>query len=215
MHTLIVSGGAFNINWFQDYLENHTFDQIIAVDKGIEIFETLDIFPNHLVGDLDSVNPIILNKLKKNDSIIIHSYPPQKDETDTEIALKLALQENTTKITIVGGLGKRFDHSLANLHILTLCLDKNVPCELLDPNNRIYLIQNSVSLSINKLYGKYISLIPLTSHVEGLTLKGFRYPLEQYKLSIGTSLGISNELIEEIGCIHLEDGILIVIESKD
>ena len=107
------------------------------------------------------------------------------------------------------------DHAIANIHILKDALEAEIPCQILDEYNRIYLINKEMTLSKDKVYGKYVSLIPLTSTVEGLTLTGFKYPLNHYTLPIGTSLGISNEMIENIAHIEMKNGILIVIESKD
>lgn len=107
------------------------------------------------------------------------------------------------------------DHAIANIHILKDALEAEIPCQILDEYNRIYLINKEMTLSKDKAYGKYVSLIPLTSTVEGLTLTGFKYPLNNYTLPIGTSLGISNEIIEKTAHIEMKKGILIVIESKD
>ena len=188
---------------------------IIAGDRGLEALYQLKIIPNHVVGDFDSVSPEILEFYKKQPKIIFHTYNAEKDNTDTDIALKLAIQMKTSEITILGALGKRMDHAIANIHILKDALGANIPCQILDEHNRIYLVNTEKTLEKDKVYGKYISLIPLTSTVEGLTLKGFKYPLNKYNLPIGTSLGISNEIIEDIAHIEMEKGILIVIESKD
>lgn len=109
----------------------------------------------------------------------------------------------------------RMDHALANIHILTYALEPGIPCKILDSYNKIYLVNNKLTLYKDKVYGKYVSLIPLTTTVEGLTLTGFKYPLSDYCLSIGKSLGISNELMQNSATIELRNGILIVIESKD
>ena len=188
---------------------------IIAGDRGLEALYQLKIIPNHVVGDFDSVSPEILEFYKKQPKIIFHTYNAEKDNTDTDIALKLAIQMKSSEITILGALGKRMDHALANIHILKDALGANIPCQILDEHNRIYLVNTEKTLEKDKVYGKYISLIPLTSTVEGLTLKGFKYPLNKYNLPIGISLGISNEIIEDIAHIEMEKGILIVIESKD
>lgn len=188
---------------------------IIAGDRGLEALYQLKIIPNHVVGDFDSVSPEILEFYKKQPKIIFHTYNAEKDNTDTDIALKLAIQMKSSEITILGALGKRMDHAIANIHILKDALGANIPCQILDEHNRIYLVNTEKTLEKDKVYGKYISLIPLTSTVEGLTLKGFKYPLNRYNLPIGTSLGISNEIIEDIAHIEMEKGILIVIESKD
>ena len=188
---------------------------IIVCDRGLEALYKLKIIPNHVVGDFDSVSPEILEFYKKQSQIIFHTYHAEKDNTDTDIALKLAIRLKSSKITIMGALGKRMDHAIANIHILKDALEANIPCQIIDEHNRIYLINKEITLEKDKIYGKYVSLIPLTSEVEGITLTGFKYPLENYTLPIGTSLGISNEIIEDRAHIEMKKGILIVIESRD
>ena len=188
---------------------------IIAGDRGLEALYKLKIIPNHVVGDFDSVSAEILEFYKKQSQITFHTFNSEKDNTDTDIALQLAIGLKSSRITIMGALGKRMDHALANIHILKDALEANIPCQILDEHNRIYLINKEMTLEKNKVYGKYVSLIPLTSIVEGLTLTGFKYSLNHYTLPIGTSLGISNEMIEDIAHIEMKKGILIVIESKD
>lgn len=188
---------------------------IIAGDRGLEALYQLKIVPNHIVGDFDSVSPEILEFYKNQSQIIFHTYHPEKDNTDTDIALKLAISLKSSEITIMGALGRRMDHAIANIHILKDALETNIPCQILDEHNRIYLINKEITLEKNRVYGKYISLIPLTSEVKDLTLTGFKYPLDNYDLPIGTSLGVSNEIVENIAQIKMKKGILIVIESKD
>ena len=188
---------------------------IIAGDRGLEALYQLKIVPNHIVGDFDSVSPEILEFYKKQSQIIFHTFNAEKDNTDTDIAFKLAIQLKSSKITILGALGKRMDHAIANIHILKDALEANIPCQMIDEYNRIYLINKEMTLEKDKVYGKYVSLIPLTSTVEGLTLPGYKYPLNHYTLPIGTSLGISNEIIGDIAHIEMKKGILIVIESRD
>lgn len=195
-------------------LTSFSYDNIIAVDKGLESLYLLKILPNHIVGDFDSVNKNIIN-FYNDKGIPIHQYNPEKDYTDTDIAIKLAISLNSTNITILGATGTRLDHTLANIHILCGCLEKQIPCEIIDPHNRIYLINSNKKIENKYSYGKYISLIPLTSTVNGITLKGFKYPLKDFTLKIGESLGISNEIVDNVATIDIREGILIVIESKD
>ena len=196
-------------------MKNIYGQNIIAGDKGLEALYQLKIIPNHVVGDFDSVSPEILEFYKKQSQIIFHTFNAEKDNTDTDIAFKLAIQLKSSKITILGALGKRMDHAIANIHILKDALEANIPCQIIDEHNRIYLINKEMTLEKDKVYGKYISLIPLTSEVKDLTLTGFKYPLNNYDLPIGTSLGVSNEIVENIAQIKMKKGILIVIESKD
>lgn len=210
MNVLIVSGGNIEINLLKEILKD--YEQIIAVDKGLESLHELNKTPNYIVGDLDSIKNEIL-ELYKN--VEICKYNPEKDYTDTDLGLKLALSLKPEKITIIGGIGTRIDHTLANIHILKNCLGKNIKCEILDSHNKIYLIDSYTEIEKKNIYGKYFSIIPLTSKAKGITLKGFKYPLNNYILEIGKSLGISNEIIEEKASIEIREGILIVIESRD
>ena len=196
-------------------MKNMYGQNIIVCDRGLEALYKLKIIPNHVVGDFDSVSPEILEFYKKQSQIIFHTYHAEKDNTDTDIALKLAIRLKSSKITIMGALGKRMDHAIANIHILKDALEANIPCQMIDEHNRIYLINKEMTLEKEKVYGKYVSLIPLTSTVEGLSLTGFKYPLKDYTLPIGTSLGISNEIIGDTAHIQMKNGILIVIESRD
>ena len=215
MNTLIVTGGNIDIPFLDKHIKTTLYNNIIAVDKGLEAVYKLGLFPNHIVGDLDSVNSIIVEKYLNNSNITLHKYIPEKDYTDTDIAIKLAIELNSTHITIVGATGTRFDHTLANVHILCYALEKNIPCEIIDKHNKIYLINSKTQLDKTRTYGKFISLIPLTTQVYGLTLTGFKYLLNNYTLEIGKSLGISNEILDNVATINLIDGILIVIESND
>lgn len=216
MRTVIIAGGEIQIKVIEKYCRNHNEQSIIiAVDKGLEALYQLKIIPNHVVGDFDSVSPEILEFYKRQSQIFFHKFNAEKDNTDTDIALKLAIKLKSSDITILGALGRRMDHAIANIHILKEALEANISCQIIDEHNRIYLINKEITLKKDKVYGKYVSLIPLTSIVENLTLNGFKYPLDNYDLLIGTSLGVSNEIVEDTAKIKMKKGILIVIESKD
>ncbi len=215
METLIIAGGNINFEMLLKYRKIGKKQNIIAVDKGLEALFQLDILPDHVVGDFDSIDKEILKKYQKNSQIIFHEYRPEKDNTDTDMALKLAIELKSSHITVIGALGKRMDHAISNIHILKDALKAKIPCQIVDEYNKIYLIKDNILLNKKETYGKYISLIPLTTTVEGVTLKGFKYLLQNATFVIGESLGVSNELIEEIGYIEIKKGIFIVIESKD
>lgn len=214
MNTLIITGGNINLEHLEDVLNASTYENIIAVDKGLESLYKLGVLPHHIVGDFDSVNSTML-RFYNDKRVLIHKYNPEKDYTDTDIAVQLAIKLNSKSITIIGATGSRIDHTLANIHILCSCLEKGISCQILDSNNKIYLINSNIKLEKSNVFGKYISLIPLTNTVKGVTLDGFKYPLKNHTLKIGESLGISNEIIDDIAIIEIKSGILIVVESKD
>ncbi len=213
MNTLIVTGGEINKNFLKKHLKINKYDIIIAVDKGLETLDILNINPNYVVGDFDSIDKTILRKYE-NTQIEIIKLNPEKDLTDTHSAINLAIGLKSKKIIIIGAIGTRLDHTIANIHILKLAIDKGINIKIINETNEITLINNSIKIYKDQNY-KYISLIPLTTTVENITLKGFKYPLTKRTLYIGDSLGISNEQLQQEGEIQLEKGILILIRSKD
>jgi thiamine pyrophosphokinase len=100
MKTLIITGGSININFAKEYLKKYSFNLVIVADKGLEAAYKMDILPNYIIGDFDSVNKNILNKYN-NTKVKIIKLNPEKDYTDTHMALKLAIEEKSTDITII------------------------------------------------------------------------------------------------------------------
>lgn len=215
MRTLIVTGGNVKKEFLIDTIDKKKFDIIIAVDNGVKILNELNIKPNHIVGDFDTVNKEILDLYKKDTSIKIHRFNPIKDNTDTDIAIRLAVELHSDEIIIIGGIGTRIDHVLGNIQVLKYALDNKVKCKIIDENNEIQLINKTTILNKSENDKKYISLIPLTEKIENINLKGFKYELENGKLTIGSSLGISNEILKEQAIIEFDNGILVMIFSKD
>ncbi len=215
MKALIVTGGKLEKEFLLKTIKEREFEIIIAVDNGLKILNEININPQHIVGDFDTVKREILEKYKENKSIKIHEFNPIKDNTDTDIAIKLAIELKSDEITIIGGIGTRIDHVLGNIHVLKYALDSNIKCKIIDENNEIQLINKTTILKKKDITKKYISLIPLTEKVENINLKGFKYELKNGTLTIGSSLGISNEISKEEAIIEFGNGILIMINSKD
>lgn len=211
---LIITGGAVDLAFIKELINKETFDLIIAADRGLMAADRLGLSLDYIVGDFDSVPEEVLAKYQQQ-STPIQTFPTEKDKTDTQIALELALMHNPGEITILGALGSRMDHTLANIHLLLLPLQLNKSACLMDPNNKIYLKNKSFQLQKRLQFGKYVSLLPFSERVTGLTLFGFKYPLDHIILGAGTSLGISNEIEDEVAKVEFREGILLVMETKD
>lgn len=210
--TLIITGGTINEQFLADELVSSNYETIIAVDKGLETAKNFNLKVNYIIGDFDSVNTKILEEYKDNAKI--HKLNPEKDYTDTHMALKLAIKLKSNDITIIGWSGTRIDHLMANIQILKEALENNLQCTLKNEKNEVELInQNTTIIKNNKF--RYISLIPLTTKVKGITLEGFKYSLKNATLKIGESIGISNEIIKNTAKIYIKKGILILIKSID
>lgn len=216
---LIIAGGEWNQEFASCYINKKYGeagpDLIIAADSGLHGLHKMNFQPDILLGDYDSVDLDLLEQYEKNDQIIRIQYPPEKDYTDSHLAIITAMEQGADEICMMGALGARMDHSLANVGLLKLCLEAGVKAEIVDVHNRIQLMNQNQRLQIQNLFGKYVSLLPLTERVTGITLQGFRYPLQEAELEQGISRGVSNELIGELGEIRIRSGILMVIESRD
>ena len=212
---LIITGGTIDISFARDFLQERSYDRVIAVDAGLEALRHLHLRPDEEVGDFDTVEGGLLREYQSHPEIHFEVHQPEKDETDTELALLSAARAGCSEADILGALGGRMDHAIGNIQLLYQFFLQGMEISIYDAQNRIYLIGGRRVFRKSELYGKYISFLPLTETVEGLTLRGFKYPLNRKTISLGTSLCISNELKKEEGVLELENGVLICVESHD
>lgn len=188
-------------------------DTIVGADRGAYFLIQNGIQPHVALGDFDSVTAAEKEEIEQKSLQFISCDPVVKDWTDTEMAMDWALNKKPAEIILFGALGTRFDHSLANVQLLLACMNKGVSCKIIDANNQISITDRYIE--IRKENYPYISILPLSMEVSGITLKGFKYPLKDAQLVMGQTLGISNELTDEIGRISVKQGILLIIQSKD
>lgn len=214
---LIVTGGKIDESFARSFLGKERVQKIIAVDKGLETVWRLGLVPDYIVGDFDSADAQVLGEFQKLPFIVWEQHKPEKNETDTELARDRALTLGCGRIIFLGATGGRLDHMLANIHTLYGCMEKGVEAWLVDAQNRICLLDEGKSFCRSSQWGKYISFLPYTDRVTGITLKGFKYPLEKKNLRKGEEAGlcVSNELAEEWGEVGFSEGVLICVESRD
>lgn len=214
MKTLIITGGKISADFALTFFENNEYDLVIAADKGLEVLDKLCIKPDYIIGDFDSLTDGLLCEYSAEKIIRLN---PEKDFTDTEAAIRFALDKGATSLTIIGATGTRLDHVIANISLLMIPLEAGIPAHIQDEHNRIRLVNKTTEFIKAECFGDNMSLIPYSDEVTGVTLKGFFYSLNNKNLNRfkELSLGISNEIIEEKCVIEMKNGILIVIESRD
>lgn len=213
---MIITGGSFDLSFAQDFLKNKQYGGVIAVDAGLEKAAALGLSPDEVVGDLDTVNPGLLDLYRDRPEVEFEIHRPEKDETDTELAFLTAERKGFRHVHVLGALGGRMDHALGNVQLLYQFFKRGIQAEIYDDKNRIYLTgPGEQEFLKSQIYGKYISFLPLTEQVDGITLTGFKYPLYNKTIHMGTSLCISNELTGERGTLSFCRGCLICIESHD
>lgn len=110
-------------------------DAVICCDAGMRHAKALGIDPDYIVGDFDSTASEVLEYYKAK-NIPIRQFPTRKNETDMELGIILALELGATDLVLFGGIGDRFDHTLANAHYLLSLLKKGVACALVDDKTR-------------------------------------------------------------------------------
>ena len=188
-------------------------DIIICCDGGMNHTKQLNIIPNYILGDFDSVKSEVFQYYQEL-GIKIQQFPTQKDETDMQLGLNFAVELGADDIIIFGGIGSRFDHTLANAHLLLRLLKKQVRGRLINEHNCIEVIDKPT-----KFYGKagdLISIIPLSMEVSGITLCGMKYPLHDKRLTIDDDLiAVSNVMLEDEVEVKIKEGYLFVIQTKE
>lgn len=212
MRAVVFGSAAIeNYGFCKEYIEQA--DTIICCDGGLEHAKKLAIVPDYIVGDFDSVGEATFVEFQGKD-IPIHQFPTHKDETDMQLGIRLALELGGTDVTIIGGIGNRFDHTLANAHLLLWLLKQGIQARLVDERNVVELMEKEMILSGN--VGDLVSTIPLSMEVKGLTLEGVAYPLTNYDLRLDDELiAVSNVLTKKTAKITAKDGYLFVIRAKD
>lgn len=209
---VIVTGGGLDREDLEEIRPGEDF--LIGVDGGNAALLESGLLPHLAVGDFDSAGAEMHKRLVRM-GVPIEKLPAEKDMTDTHFAVTEALKRRPGTVLLLGALGTRFDHTLANLFLLEMMEREGVRGEILNRHNRIRLLCGEDSCRVRKGRYSYLSLLPLTETVSGVTLAGFRYPLTEAVLRRRDSLGVSNELVAEEGEIAVRSGMLFVVESRD
>lgn len=215
MKYLIVAGGEIPEDFAERVVMTGGYEVILAADSGMEFLYRLKIQPDIIVGDFDSVDPEVLEYYRGQEQIDICTLMTEKDDTDMEAAIREAISRGAKKITIIGATGNRLDHELGNIALLGIGLEAGVRVEILDPYNRIRMIDAPLTIRRSEQYGKYVSLIPFSDEVTGVSLSGMKYPLTDFTMGGFGSRGVSNEIVEDEAEIRLTGGKLLVIEARD
>ncbi len=187
-------------------LDFKQFDQVICADGGLLIAKQLELHPDYLIGDYDSMD------MPDIDGII--KLPMEKDMTDTEAALDLAVSKGLSHLTILGGLGGRFDHTMGNIGMLAKYTGKLEHIAFVDGQNYVFMALPGKTIIPANAY-HYLGIISYGCSTENLTLSGVKFPLINYFLTNETSLGVSNEITSDEAIISFTAGKLLIILSKD
>jgi len=208
----IVAGGPLpNLLFLQRRILDIRPDELIGVDGGTCHLLNLGLRPQTVIGDLDSLARDVVDCLRESGCRVLQ-YPCKKDETDTELALQYALDRKPRLIEIYGALGGRIDHTLANISLLVVAAERGIETRIVDCSEELFVVSSQSEILGNP--GQIVSILPLTSTVTGITLRGFEYPLLDGRMEAGKPYGISNRLLHDKGMIQVTSGYLLVIKTK-
>ena len=208
MKSYILTGGAIHPD--NIHIKPDRDDLIIAADSGLNHAKNLGLTPAVVVGDYDSLGHVP----EQGPDIEVITVPAEKDETDTQLAIRLALSRGADDIHIIGGLGGRLDHTLSNLAILEALAQKKVRCVIEDGQNRVRLLQSDSTILPRSGY-TYVSLLSLDPIVKGVEIEGVKYPLKNAKLTRTFQYAVSNEITGNCCFIAVRKGSILVVESRD
>jgi thiamine pyrophosphokinase len=188
-------------------------DLLIAVDGGADALARVDLTPDLLVGDLDSISMLGLADLERR-GVELLRLQTAKDETDTEVALRLAIQRGATEITVFNALGgPRLDHLVGNLLLLTAPWLAPARVTLVDGLHAALLVDGDASVAGRP--GDTVSLLPLSEVVQDVRTEGLLYPLRGEPLSQGATRGVSNEMTGGQARVTHGEGALLLIHYHE
>lgn len=189
-------------------------DLWIGADRGALHILNSGLEIHDAVGDFDSVTTEEMDRIRSQ-VINFKKLPSKKNETDIELALNKAFQLKPSTILLFGVTAGRKDHELINIQLLYRILEKGISGKIIDRQNQLVLTKPGTHTIERDPDYPYISFIPFSEVVEGITLNGFYYPLENETITWGSTLCISNELSHESGNLSYRRGILLIIKSRD
>ena len=205
---IVGSGVVENYNCFANELKK--CDIIICADGGIKHLINVDIPPNVIVGDFDSLPVENRKLLEEYPNEIIYRLPCEKDDTDTLAAIRMAVEMGYEEFVIYGGLGGRLSHTIANIQCLMFLKEQGLYGELVGNGSRILVIKDEKVVIPAKEKG-YVSVFAYSEKTEGVMIKNLKYEVEDAELANGFPIGVSNEFVGMEAEISVKKGTLLVV----
>jgi len=186
-------------------------DLVIAADGGAAIALQMGLQPQAVIGDMDSMPVELRGRLEALGCRFLR-YPERKDETDTELAMRYALQEGAQELVFLGATGGRLDHTLANVFLLALPELRNIDARIVAGRTEVWLTRDSLELEGRP--GDIVTMLPLGQDALGVESEGLEYALQGDTLRFGQARGVSNVMTAPRARISLGEGLLLVLHMR-
>ncbi len=206
---IFANGEIKDINRLRTFLQAD--DLIIAADGGLHHCRALGLYPSVLIGDLDSVQPSDVQEAE-DQGVKICKFPVDKNETDLQLAIDLALEKGCLEILIAGALGGRLDQTLGNIYLLSRLQNREISIHLDDGLEEVFLINSTAEITGSP--GDIVSLLPLEGPAYDVWTEELKYPLVYEKLYPDHTRGISNVMLTNHARVSLSRGTLLCIHTR-
>ena len=203
---IIAAGEIKDYSRVRDYLRSDDF--FVICDGGLTHVAGLCIKPDLIVGDFDSCDTDLLKQWEKQCETV--KLPREKDDTDTMYAARLAVERGFDEFLLLGAMGGRFDHAVANVSILLYLYEQGKKAVLVDDYSEMRICGKE-PLFIEDTCS-YFSVVTMFGDVSGVTIKNAKYPLENASLSSDFQLGVSNEVLPgKVAEVSVEHGRVLAV----
>ena len=192
------NGGDFLARW-----ASGAFDSVIAADAGYAHLEGIGVVPDLAIGDFDS-----LGRVPQDVPVLRH--PVEKDESDMELAMEHAAGQGFDELFVYGSLGRRLDHTIANLQLFAAYSERGFSVTAIDEGFALRLLTGPGSFDIPATGLGTVSVFSAADEALGVVETGMQYSLDGQTLTNRTSLGLSNELLGQPARVSLERGTLYI-----
>ncbi|MGL5757170.1 MAG: thiamine diphosphokinase [Paraclostridium sp.] len=209
---ILLNGKVKDSEFVKKTIDDNNYEYIICADGGAKHLYDLKIAPDYILGDLDSLEKPIIDYYKKK-GVKFKKFPQRKNETDTQLCVHLAKDLGVSQIHLIGALGGRIDHTIANINLMYYIKELGISSIIKNSDEEIYIIENG-KISINGKKGSTISILPIKGNVNGVTLEKLEYPLDNANINFGNPIGLSNIMKEDSFNVKVDKGSLIIIVNK-
>jgi thiamine pyrophosphokinase len=188
-------------------------DFIIGVDRAAYWLIEHGVVPSIAIGDFDSTSR---GEFEKIHTVIsaVKIYSPEKDFTDTELAVNYAIKQRPSSIVVYGGVGTRLDHTFGTLLLLERCQKFGILAVFRDQTNEAAVVGRGRTILKKREGSRYVSVVPITNSIQ-ISLSGFKYEISKKTIIRGQTIGISNEFINKQATITIHRGLAFIIQSRD
>ena len=206
MRAFVFGGGEI----FPEYIEEKVQegDVVVCADSVYQNALAMGVKVDVLVGDFDSLNDVPDGKFE------LVRVPAEKDQTDTQLAVDIALERGADEIIIVCSTSGRADHAISAMAILEYLYEKRVPAVLVNGQNRVRFVRDGGTIIVRSAY-KYFSVLTLDKIAKKVSIEGGKYPLVKKDIGRGFQFAVSNEIVKNAALITVKKGSVYIIESRD